>query len=99
MWSDSSKKLYGCISSLSQCLTRLRLVEYSGSEKTGGEDDLEERRCEPGDDVRRAEMLARTLLTGLRDGDDEEEEAVVKLDGEEALGLPRLLAIDSSEEW
>ena len=58
-----------------------------------GDDDREKESSETGD-VRRAEMLARTLLTGFRDGEEEEEEEVAKLDR-----LPELLAIDSLDTW
>ena len=58
-----------------------------------GDDDLEKESSDTGD-VRRAEILARTLLTGLREGEEEEEDEVVKLDR-----LPELLAIDSSDIW
>jgi hypothetical protein len=49
-------------------------------------------------EARRAEMFARTLLTGLRDDGDDEDE-VVKLDAEEARRQPELLDSDSSSVW
>lgn len=49
------------------------------------------------EDVRRAEMFARTLFTGLRDEEDVED--VVKLDSEDARTLPGLLDTELSYVW
>jgi hypothetical protein len=53
--------------------------------------------CRSGE-ARRAEMFARTLLTGLRDDVDDEDE-VVKLNAEDARRQPELLYSDSSSVW
>jgi hypothetical protein len=58
---------------------------------------LEWKLCGSGE-VRRAEIFARTLLTGLREDEDDEDEAV-KLDGEDARRLSELLDIELSYTW
>ena len=47
-------------------------------------------------EARRAEMFARTLLTGLRDDEDEEDE-IVELNVEPARRLLELLAVELSD--
>jgi hypothetical protein len=50
------------------------------------------------EEVRRAEMFARTLFTGLRDEEDVVEE-VVKLDSEDARTLSGFLDTELSYAW
>ena len=52
-------------------------------------------------EVRRAEMFARTLLTGLRDEDeeDDDDEGAVKLNAEDARRLSGLLESALSYVW
>ena len=91
MWREASKKLYGCISPSKPALSRYGGVGGTVVSDSVSDEEWEEKQGEPAK-ARRAERLARTLLTGLRE--EEEEEVLAKLDR-----LPELLAIDSLDGW
>ena len=44
-------------------------------------------------------MLARTLLTGLREDEEDDEDEVLKLDAEDASRQPELLNIELLDVW